>query len=308
MYSPTVSRADSNAKVAAVMSCQYALITCRQALDAGLSRKAIEHRLSTGEWATMHRGVYRLTAAPTSWRQNVMARVLAAGSGAVAAGLTATNLWHILSIGGHVVDVRRQYGKSRGHLARGRAESCLLLPRHCTVVDRIPVTTPARTLFDIAAFLNADRVERAIDNALSMRLTDIHKLQALVDEMGERGRPGTALMRELLEDRGEGYIATESELERMFAKFVVRYGLPTPRRQVTFIAGRVDFVFDPGMVIAELDGRRNHTALLNREADMERDARLTAMGFRIIRISYRRMTRDADGVYVDLRDALHLAA
>jgi very-short-patch-repair endonuclease len=115
-------------------------------------------------------------------------------------------------------------------------------------------------------------------------------------------------MRELLADRGEGYIATESELERMFAKFVAAYGLPTPRRQVTLIAGRVDFLFDAGIVIAELDGRRNHTALLNREADMERDARLTALGHRIIRITCRRLTRDPDGVYVDLRDALRLAA
>jgi len=115
-------------------------------------------------------------------------------------------------------------------------------------------------------------------------------------------------VREFLADRGEGYVATESELERMFANFVVAYALPMPRRQVTVIKGRVDFLFDPGMVIAELDGRRNHTALLDREADMERDARLTAMGLKVIRITHRRLTRDPDGVYVDLRDALRLAA
>jgi very-short-patch-repair endonuclease len=147
-----------------------------------------------------------------------------------------------------------------------------------------------------------------MDNGLAMRLTDIRKLEAILNELGRRGRNGTALMRELLADRGEGYIATESELERMFAKFVVAYGLPAPRRQVTFIAGRVDFLFDPGMVIAELDGRRNHTALLDREADMERDARLTAMGLKVMRISYRRLTRDPDGVFEDLRGALRLAA
>jgi len=77
---------------------------------------------------------------------------------------------------------------------------------------------------------------------------------------------------------------------------------------VTLIAGRVDFLFDPGMVIAELDGRRNHTALLDRERDMERDARLTAMGLRVIRITHRRLTRDPDGVYEDLRGALRWAA
>ena len=186
--------------------------------------------------------------------------------------------------------------------------SCNLLPHHCTVVDGIPVTNPTRTLFDIIPLVRPERAERAVDNWLAMGLTDTRKLQSLLDEIGERGRPGTALVREFLDDRGEGYVATESELERMFAKFVVAYGLPTPRRQVVLVKGRVDFVFDPGLVIAELDGRRNHTALLNREDDMARDARLTAAGHKVIRISYRRLTRDPDGVYADLRDALRLAA
>jgi very-short-patch-repair endonuclease len=222
--------------------------------------------------------------------------------------MTAPALWRIPGFPSGVIEVRNQYGKSRRHLQSGPAQSCLLLPHHCTVVDRIPVTTPTRALFDAIPLIHPDRAERAIDNAIAMRLTDIRKLQALLDEIGQRGRPGTALMRELLADRGEGYIATESELERMFAKFVVAYGLPTPRRQVTLIAGRVDFLFDPGRVIAELDGRRNHTALLDREADMARDARLAAMGLRVIRITSRRLTRDPDGVYADLRDALRWAA
>jgi very-short-patch-repair endonuclease len=303
-----MSRADVNAKIAAITGCQYALITSRQALEAGVSRAAIQRRVASGEWTVVRRGVYRVTAAPTSWRQSVLARVLAAGDGAVAGARTAAALWKVPGFPMDVIEVRNHYGKTRRPLQRGRAESCLLLPHHCTVIDRIPVTTPTRTIFDIIPLINADRAERALDNGIAMGLTDVRKLQALLDEIGQRGRPGTALMRELLQDRGEGYIATESELERMFVKFVVAYGLPTPRRQVTFIAGRVDFLFDPGMVIAELDGRRNHTALLDREADMERDARLTAMGLKVMRFSYRRLTRDPDGVYADLQGALRLAA
>jgi very-short-patch-repair endonuclease len=303
-----MSRADINDKIAALTACQYALITRRQAFEVGLSRKAVEHRLAMGEWTVVHRGVYRVAAAPRGWRQELLAGVLAAGEGTVVGGLAATAFWQVPGFPPGSVELRTQYGRSRLALQPGRATSCILLPHHCTVVDNIPVTTPTRTVFDAMALLKPPRAERMLDNALAMRLTTIRKLEALLSELGQRGRPGTALMRELLQDRGEGYVAIESELERMFAKFVVAYGLPTPRRQVTFIAGRVDFLFDPGMVIAEVDGRRNHTALLNREADMERDARLTAMGLRVMRFSYRRLTRDPDGVYVDLRDALRLAA
>jgi len=303
-----VSKAEIEAKIAAITSCQYALITRRQAREAGLSAKAIQHRVDTGRWEVIRHCVYLVAGASRSWRQSLLAGVLAAGDGAVAGGLSALAVWQVPGFPVGPIEVRTHYGKSRDQLQRGAAESCLLLPHHCTVVDRIPVTNPTRTIFDAMAILTPGRAERALDNALAMRLTDIPKLEAILNELGKRGRTGTALMRELLAERGVGYVATESELERMFAKFVVAYGLPEPRRQVTFIAGRVDFLFDPGMVIAELDGRRNHTALLDRETDMERDARLTVMGLKVIRISHRRLTKDPDGVYVDLRDALRLAA
>jgi very-short-patch-repair endonuclease len=303
-----MSRAEVNARIAAIASCQYALITHRQALEVGLSRSGIKRRVASGYWTPVRRGVFRVTAAPRSWRQDLLAASLAAGDGAVVGGLSAAAFWRVPGFPADSIEIRSQYGKSRRNLQRGRAQSCILLPHHCTVVDGIPVTTPTRTIFDIIPLVHPDRAERALDNALAMRLTDIRKMEALLNEVGQRGRPGTALMRELLKDRGEGYVATESELERMFAKFVVAYGLPTPRRQVTLIKVRVDFLFDSGKVIAELDGRRNHTALLDREADMERDARLTAMGLKVIRITSRRLTRDPDGVYVDLRDALRLVA
>jgi very-short-patch-repair endonuclease len=303
-----MSRADVNAKIAAITACQYALITGRQAMDAGLSRAAIKRRVATGEWTPVRRGVFRVTAAPRSWRQDLLAAVLVAGDGAVAGGLSAGAIWKVPGFPAAPIEVRTQYGKSHRHLQQGPAQSCLLLPHHCTVVDHIPVTKPTRTVFDIVALVDPARAERALDNALAMHLTDIRKLEALVDELGQRGRAGTALMRQFLADRGEGYVATESELERMFAKFCVARGLPVPRRQVTLIAGRVDFLFDGYLVIAELDGRRNHTALLDREADAERDARLAAMGLRVIRITYRRLTRDPDGVYEDLQGALRWAA
>src|SRR4051794_7345431 len=203
-----MSRADLNAKLAAIAGCQYALITRGQALENGMSPKAIKHRLAIGEWTAVKRGVYRVTAAPQSWRQELLASVLAAGDHAVAGGLAAAALWRGPGFPPGVVELRNQYTRSRRPLhVQRRAMSCNLLAHHCTVVDRIPVTNPTRTLFDIIPLIKPERAERALDNWLAMGLTDIYKLQRLLDEIGERGRPGTALMRELLADRGEGYVA-----------------------------------------------------------------------------------------------------
>ena len=149
-----MSRADVNAKIAAITACQYALITGRQAMDAGLSRAAIKRRVATGEWTPVRRGVFRVTAAPKSWRQDLLAAVLAAGDGAVAGGLSAAAFWNVPGFPAAPIEVRSQYGKSRRHLQQGPAQSCLLLPHHCTVVDHIPVTKPTRTVFDIVALVN----------------------------------------------------------------------------------------------------------------------------------------------------------
>jgi very-short-patch-repair endonuclease len=303
-----MSKAEIDAKVAATAASQYGLITRRQAREAGLSPRAIRHRLLTGQWEAVFWTVFRLAGVPKSWRQDLLAAVLAAGGKAVAGGFSAAALWRVPGFMPGPIELRTPYGVSRDLLQRGPAQSCLLLPHHTTVVERIPVTTATRTIFDLAAIVSAERAERALDNALAMRLTDVARLEALLQELGKRGRTGTTVMRQLLADRGEGYVATESELEHRFVKFTLAFGLPMPRRQVTLIAGRVDFLFDPGRVVAEVDGRRNHTALLDREADAVRDAKLAAQGLRVIRITYRRLMREPEAVAADLRAAINWAA
>src|SRR5438270_7736979 len=139
-----MSRADVNAKIAAITACQYALITARQAMDAGLSRGAIKRRVATGEWMPVRRGVFRVAAAPRSWRQDLLAAVLAAGDGAVVGGLSAAALWKVPGFPANTVEIRCQHGKSRRNLQPGPAQSCSLLPHHCPVVCGLPVTPPRR--------------------------------------------------------------------------------------------------------------------------------------------------------------------
>jgi very-short-patch-repair endonuclease len=213
-------------------------------------------------------------------------------------------LWKLPGFRREPIEVTNRFGKGRRQLPDGRRQSCLLPAHHITVVDGIPVTTVARTIFDLMALVTAKKAERALDNALAMGLTNIASLERMLQELGEHGRHGTARMRDLMADRGEGYVATESELEARFVSVCDRHGLPIGRRQVTLIAGRVDFLLQPGAVVAELDGRRNHTALLDREVDAARDAKLVAQGFGVLRITWKRLTRHEADVVADLRAAL----
>ena len=183
------------------------------------------------------------------------------------------------------------------------------------VINGIRVTRVARTLFDLAGVLrNPDQVERAVDNCLANRLVSTRQLGDIVGELGKRGRKGTRLMRRLLLDRGEGYVATASELEARFAKLCRKYGIPEPVRQQNtgdadkWIA-RVDFVYPPPLkVIIELDGRRHWLAKLDHDADLLRDAKLTAAGWRVIHFTWKQITPEPEFVVAILRQLLATAA
>jgi very-short-patch-repair endonuclease len=302
-------RPDLAAQVAALAATQHALVTFSQARSVGLSAKSIEVRLRSGAWERVYRRVYRMAGSPRTWDQALLAAVLAAGERAAISGEPAAAFWRVPGFPAGGVSVMLPVGMRTRQLPSELVHSCYLPEHHVVRVRGIPVTTPARTAFDLARLVHAGKAERALDNMLALRLTTIDAVNTVFEELAEHGRNGTALMRELLEERGEGYIAPESEMEHRFLRDVVeRFGLPTPRRQVTTIAGRVDFLFDPGRLITELDGRRNHTAFLDREADAERDAKLAAQGLRVMRITWRRLTRRAAEVADDIRGALRAAA
>src|SRR5919106_1359622 len=109
---------------------------------------------------------------------------------------------------------------SRGHPPPdGALHAMPLPPAHVTVVDGIPCTTVARTLFDLAASEKWERrVERAMDNALAMRLVTVATLDDLVRR--SKGRKGVVRMRKLLETRQAEYVPPASELEARFFELV----------------------------------------------------------------------------------------
>jgi very-short-patch-repair endonuclease len=205
----------------------------------------------------------------------------------------------------------RRHRTTEGIVHRSR----VLPEHHLIVIEGIRTTCLARTLFDLAGVLrNPEQVERALDNSIADRRVTTRQIGDMVGELGKRGRKGTALMRQLLLDRGEGYVATASELEARFAKLCRQYGFPDPVRQQNtgdaekWIA-RVDFAYPPPLrIIIELDGRRHWLAKLDHEADLQRDAKLTAAGWHVIHFTWKQITREPEFVVSILRQLLATAA
>ena len=188
------------------------------------------------------------------------------------------------------------------------AQAWVLTPN---LVDAFPVTTVERTLFDLAGLTSIQRrrrgwvhvpehrVERMLDDAIVRRQVTVVSMAKVLSDLAGRGRPGTQLIRRLLEDRAGGFVATESELEDLFVTFLASHKLPIPRRQMTLgsdeeFLGRVDFVFDEARVIVEVDGSRFHDQRSIARRDRRRDLKLRAAGWEALRIDWWQLVDESD--------------
>jgi very-short-patch-repair endonuclease len=218
-----------------------------------------------------------------------MAAVLDAGEGAVASHRTAAALWRLPGFNLRDCEVSRLHGGDHIGPTLGRVHHPRSLPEHhCTSVDGIPVTTPARTIFDLAGVLPPQRTERAMDNALARSPALLRALHRMLPELARRGRTGTTVMRELLADRPPGYVPPASGLEARAIHVLGEVGIRA-RRQVDLGGddwiGRVDLLVEGTNLVIEIDSVRFHTSLLDREQDARRDAELCAAGYEVLRVT-----------------------
>ena len=77
--------------------------------------------------------------------------------------------------------------------------------------------------------------------------------------------------------------------EDAFLAFCDRHELPRPEVNALVAGYEVDMLWRPQRLIAELDGRTYHTDF---ERDRAKDADLLAAGHRVVRVTWRRLTRD----------------
>lgn len=268
---------------------QHGVVSRAQCRRLGLSTDSMRSRIRRGEWVVVSRRVLRHVAAPQTARTMLMAAVLDAGEGTVASHRAAADLWHLPGFRVEELDVSRLHGAEHQRRGLGRLHHPRTLPaHHTTVVDGIPVTTPARTLFDLAGVLHPGRTERAVDNALAKSPALLRALHRMLPDLAERGRPGITAMREILVARPFGYVPPASGLEARAIQILEEAGIRV-RRQVDLggddWVGRVDLLVEGTNLVIEIDSARYHLAFLDRERDAHRDAELRAAGYEVVRVA-----------------------
>jgi very-short-patch-repair endonuclease len=162
--------------------------------------------------------------------------------------------------------------------------------------NRIPVTSPAQTIVDLALSLTERQLERTIDEADKLDLVHPEALRHLA---AEKGGVGGSRVRALLDRRT--FVLTDSELERRFVPIAEAAGLSQPETRVTVNGFRVDFYFRAESVVVETDGGRFHRTSSQQRRDRIRDHAHALAGLIPIRFTHDQVAHEAAYVAEVLR-------
>src|SRR4051794_37180699 len=217
-------RQPSGSRLWALAKKQHGVVARSQLLSLGFSSDSINHRLAKGRLHRVFRGVYAIGRPELSRHGRWMAAVLNCGSDAVLSYETAAALWEIrpkrrgdIAVSVPACGGRRQRAGIRLHR---RALSADDLTQHYG----IPVTTPARTLLDLATRLSHRELEAAVNEADRRDLIDPEELRCALDR--RFGGPGVVPLPRLPDPRPSPPPAPE--LERPPPPIARRAGLGSP--------------------------------------------------------------------------------
>ena len=260
---------------------QHGVVTARQLAGLGLGRHWIAHRTATGWLRRLHRGVYLVGPVEPPLALTIAA-TLASGPGALLSHYPAAVLWSQL-MGpaprpAHVTVVGRN-ARSRAGVTVHRA--AYLHPEDATCHQGIPVTSPARTLLDLATQATRRELARAIEEAQVLNLITEHSL----NEQFARypNHRGIAAVRRATPSAPR---LTRSEAERRLLELVRAAGLPEPETNVRVAGHEVDFYWRDHALVVEVDGYAFHASRAAFERDRRRDAALRAHGIDSMRVSW----------------------
>jgi len=274
----------------------------RQLLALGFGPDTIKRWLRAGRLFRLHREAFAVGHLRLNQQARWLAAVLACDEGALLSHQSAAAHWGLSRPRGAIAHVTarrgRQYrpGRIRIRLHRGR-----LFDEDRYERAAIPVTTVARTLFDLAEVVDFQRLERAWEEADRLKLLRLRE----VAEVCERGYGRRALKptRRLLSG-ARAVTRTRSPLEDRFQNFSRYFDLPPHSTNVEVLGKEVDALWPAAKLIVELDSWEFHGHRAAFQRDRARDTRLLVAGYRTVRVTHDRLDHEATALATEIRELL----
>jgi hypothetical protein len=301
------TRIDRDALVRA-LDQQLDVITRSQAVAAGLTRHALQHRLRLGgPWRALMPGVYLAATGTPTVLQQEMAAMLYAGRGGVVTGLAAVRQHHIRGPAAEFIDVLVPASRKRQDAAFVRLHRTARLPRQVWSLGPLHYALPARAVADAARGLASLRDVRAmVADAVQRGTCQVPDLSA---ELDQGPNVGSALLREALTDVADGIrSAAEGDLKDLLAKS----GLPMPLFNASLWDGSA-FVAKPDAwwpefgVALEVDSQEWHLSPHDHARTLERQRRMAKYGILVLPFTPRQIRTQPAEVLAAIRDAIENA-
>jgi hypothetical protein len=278
-------------RVAKLATRQWGIVSYADLIQCGLTAKGIQTRLRAGRIHRLHKGVYAVGHTSLTFEGRLMAAVKACGDQAVVSHFSACALHGFVDWDSRVPEVSLPGGEQRRIRPGIRVHrSSRLESRDVTTARGIPVTTPARSLVDLAAVASYRKLRNAVRRSLSIERMTV----ALLARELARLRPcrGAVNLGRVLAD---GHAPTRSELEDVVLDLILGGGFQMPDvNKPLRIAGRKvipDFRWPEQQLIVEADGAAWHENTVARADDAERQALLEAAGERVVRVTWEQALR-----------------
>lgn len=284
---------------------QHGVVSRGQLLELGFGEGAIKARVGMRRLVGLHGGVFAVGQGRVDRRGRWWAGVLAYGGG-VLSHRSAAELWGLGRQRGSLVEVTAPGGR-QGVERRPRLwiHRCRLLPTEDGTAHGggLPVTTVARTLFDYAEIVPFAQLERAWEAADRLNLLQL----AAVERVCERGYGRRALrpIRRLLAG-ARAPASGRSPLEDRFQRFLAAHRLPPGSANVDVLGHEVDVLWPAARLIAELDSWEHHGHRAAFERDRSRDPERMIAGYRTIRVTHRRLDKEAAKLATEIRQLLNI--
>jgi Protein of unknown function (DUF559) len=254
----------------------------------------VRARVAAGRLHRIHHTVYSLVPKELLKRDGLyMAAVLACRPDGVLSHRSAAALLELRDWGYTKIEVTVPRRSARRHDGIKVHRSTTLTAEDVTVVNNIPCTTVARTLLDLAGVVTQRQLERSFDQA---EIAEAFDLTAIEDQLVRNPtRAGAKAVRRVLTEHYIGKTATWGENEEALLAITRPLGIPDPACNEFIVLDdggpriRVDFVWREQRVVVEADSRKWHTSRQRFEIDRQRDQRLIAAGWTVIRTTWRQM-------------------
>jgi hypothetical protein len=289
-----------------IARAQFDVVSRSQALDCGMTRSAIEHRLKpAGPWRPLLPGVYLTVTGAASPVQREAAALLYAGPRSAITGPAAVRRHNLRCAGLNLLDVLIPADVHRQSSGFVQIQRTTRMPQTLFTSGPLRYTGPARAVADAArAMARFSDVQALVCEAVQRGRIP---LEELVAELNDGPSAGTRWYRIALAEISDGI---RSAAEAQLKQLIDHSDLDQPvynadlYTQDGIFLGRPDAWFGRAGVAGEVDSREYHLGAAHYAQTTERHNRMEAAGIHVLHWLPSTIKTKPRRVIADLRAAI----